>query len=496
MGVDTDAAASVAAEPAHPRLRSDVVALFAVLWAAATLFHLWGPSGAAFGVTSEEPRTLPVLQALSGAVAIAVLLRPRSIARLAVLAVLGPVTLWFEAPFLGSHWVLAGIVDVAFLLALLSGRGAGLAGRSPRRVEAVFVPVARWVLVGFYFFAAFAKLNHAFFTPEVSCGTFYLDELAGSLGVSLHSTTAGGWSHLVPWGVAGTELSIPILLSIRRTRHAGVVLGLVFHSIIALDQTHLFSDFSSVLAALFVLFLPAGFASDVVAHYRSLRVGAREALQAAVVIGCALVLGLQWYGRTATVQRLFFDGRAWAWVLLDVTVLALVARFLLRPHPPAIERPLSFGRNGVPRWMAVVPILVLLTGLSPYLELRTAYAFNMYSNLQTADGESNHFFVRRTLPVTDHQSDLVRIVVTDDPGLRPYIGNFDLPFLQLRDYLSRHPDASLTYLRDGSTRSVARAADDPQLVEPVPSWQAKLFAFRSLDQQVPARCQPSFLPAL
>lgn len=465
------------------------MAVFAVLWAAATLFHVWGPSGVAFGVTSGDPTTLAVLQAISGAAAVAVLLWPRSIALLAGLAALGPLTAWFEAPILGSHWVLAGIVDVALLLALF-------AGRSARRLESVFVPAARCALIGFYFFAAFAKLNHAFFTPEVSCGTFYLDELAGSLGISLHSTTAGGWSHLVPFGVAATEMSIPILLSIRRTRYAGVVVGIMFHSLIALDQTHLFSDFSSVLVALFVLFLPSAFASDVMALYRGLRPALREKVQAAAVIGCGLVLALQWYGRTATVQRLFFDGRTWAWLLLDAAVLGLVARFLARPHPRAIERPLSFRRNQVPRWMAIVPLLVLVNGLSPYLELRTAYAFNMYSNLQTADGDSNHFLVTRTLPLTDFQSDLVRIVSTDDLGLQPYIGNFDLPFLQLQDYLSRHRDVSLTYVRGGVERSVRRAADDPVLVEPVPSWKAKLFAFRSLDQEDPARCQPSFLPAL
>ena len=490
MGVDTDAAPPVVAEPAHPRVRSDVLAVFAVLWAAANLFHVWGPSGAAFGVISRHPTTLAVVQALLGAASVAVLLRPRSIARLAVLAALGPAALWFEAPVLGSHWVLACLVDAALLLALLAGRSAD-------RLTATFVPVARWVLVGFYCFAAFAKLNHAFFTPSVSCGTFYLDELAGSLGISLHSTTAGGWSHLVPFAVAATEMSIPILLSMRRTRHAGVVVGLVFHSLIALDQTHLFSDFSSVLVALFVLFLPEAFASDVVALYRGLRSEVRERLQAAVVVGTGLLLALQWYGRNANVQRLFFDGRTWAWLLFDATLVALVARFLVRPHPSAIERPLSFARNGVPRWMAIVPLLVVLNGLSPYVELRTAYAFNMYSNLQTADGESNHLLVTHTVPLTDFESDIVRITASSDPGLRQYVsGRLDLPFLQLRDYLSRHHDVSLTYVRGGVERSVARAADDPALIEPVPSWESKLFAFRSLDQTEPARCQPGFLPAL
>ena len=142
--------------------------------------------------------------------------------------------------------------------------------------------------------------------------------------------------------------------------------------------------------------------------------------------------------------------------------------------------------------MAIVPLLVLLNGLSPYLELRTAYAFNMYSNLQTANGDSNHFLVTRTLPLTDFESDLVRITATDDPGLHLYIGQFDIPFLQLRDYLSRHPTASLTYVRGGASHTVTRASDDPALVEPVPSWESKLFAFRSIDQTPPADCQPSF----
>ena len=144
-----------------------------------------------------------------------------------------------------------------------------------------------------------------------------------------------------------------------------------------------------------------------------------------------------------------------------------------------------------------MPVLVLLTGLSPFLELRTAYAFNMYSNLRTADGDSNHFLVTRTLPLTDFQSDLVRISESSDRSLQLYADSrFALPFLQLRDYLSRHRDASLTYTRKGIEHHVDRAADDPELVRSVPSWESKLFAFRSLDDAGPTRCQPAFLAAL
>jgi hypothetical protein len=374
--------------------------------------------------------------------------------------------------------VVAALVDIGFLVALV-------AVRSGRDIERTFFPLARWVLIGFYSFAAFAKLNHAFFTPEVSCGTFYFDELAGSLGFTVHSQAGGGWTHLVPFAVAATECSIPILLLVRRTRVIGVVVGLLFHGMIALDQTHLFSDFSSVLLALFLLFLPLAFADEVVDAYESIRL-----LVAGV--GAALLV-LLWYGKGANVGRVFTDGIGWAWVVYWVAVLVALARFVRRDGFTGVAEPLRLERA----WLALVPVLVIVNGLAPYLELRTAYAFNMYSNLQTVDGDTNHLLVTRTLPLTDYQADLVRIVSSSDPNLAAYAAQrYDLSFLQLRDYLSRHDDVSITYVRSGVEHAIARASDDPALVEPVPSWRSKFFAYRSVDQTEPARCQPSFLPAL
>jgi hypothetical protein len=458
------------------------------MWAAANLFHVWGRYGRAINVLSNWS-TVVALQALIGVVAIVVLLRPRALTPLLVLCTLGPLTTWFEAPLLGSHWVVAMFVDLALILAVV-------VTREPGRLEGLFLPLARWVLIIFYVFAGFAKLNHAFFTPAVSCGTYFLDELAQSLHIGVHSQSGGWWTNLVPFAVAGTELSIPILLLVRRTRHTGVMVALLFHSLIAFDQTHQFSDFSSVLAPLFVLFLPRTFASDVVGQARQLASVNRERIRAFVILGAALLLVAQFYGRGDGVARLFLDGRGFAWAIYDVALLALVIAYLLGEPRKALEHPLALRRDNAPPWLAVLPALVLFTGLSPYLELRTAYAFNMYSNLETVDGRSNHLIVTRTLPLTDVQSDLVHIVATDDLGLQEYVNEFDIPFLQLRDYLSRHSGASLTYVRHGEQHHVARASDDPALVEPVPSWEQKLFAFRSIDQHQPNRCQPGFLPAL
>src|SRR4051812_13150147 len=229
MGVDTDTAAAVAAPEATRSRHSDVMTLFAITWAAATLFHIWVRSGRITDIASNWT-TLSALQMLAGAIAIVVLIRPRSRGPLLALAAIGPVIAWFEAPVLGSHWLVAAFVDVALLLSYAAAR-RGIA------FERIFTTLARWVLIVFYSFAAFAKLNHGFFTPNVSCATYYLDELANSLHLSVHSQTAGGWSHLVPFAIVGIELSVPVLLFLRRTRHFGVIVGLVFHGFVSIDQT-------------------------------------------------------------------------------------------------------------------------------------------------------------------------------------------------------------------------------------------------------------------
>ena len=100
--------------------------------------------------------------------------------------------------------------------------------------------------------------------------------------------------------------------------------------------------------------------------------------------------------------------------------------------------------------------------------------------------------VRRTLPLTDFQSDRVTIVSSSDPGLAMYAEQgWDLPFLQMQAYLTNHPDASVSFMRAGVRTDLARGTFD----DSVPSWEQKLFAFRALDQHDSPRCQPNFLPA-
>jgi len=464
---------------------SDDTALFAVLWAFVTLFHLWVNPWSR-GVF-RQLTLLGMSHVLLAVLAFAVLLRPRSLRSMAVLALTGIGVVWLEAPILGNHWLLAGIVDLAFLGALLKvSRQRSADGP---QFSVIFTAMARAVLIAFYVFAALAKLNHGFVNARVSCATFFGDELLRSL----HLGQVQGGTRLasvLPWAVIAIELAIPVLLAVRRTRVIGVVLGLGYHSLIGLDLTHAFSDFSSVLTPLFILFLPATFASDVVRFVQErakLVVRARNVL----MVASATTLVSMWIGGNGRARRVLVGGRQLMWLIFDALVLLVVGAWCIRTRVSVEPR-----QRLRPAWLALIPALVVVNGLTPYLELKTSYGWNMYANLETVDGQSNHLFLPGTLRLTDIQHDLVRILETNDEGLKAYVREgYDIPFLQLRAYLSNHARVSLVYERGGSTRRADPVASDPALVRPVGSGTQKLLAFRAVDRSRPVRCQPTFLPA-
>jgi hypothetical protein len=463
------------------------LALFSVMWALAAVWHLLGNTQVGSGWA----------QGLLAVGAGLVLWRPGAVTPLALLALGGIATVWGEAPVIGNHWVLAGFVDLAILMAVATA-ALRRRWRSRDDLAARLFPVARLCLLGFYGFAAFAKLNTAFFDRTASCAVHFFRESTDSIGVSALQLDGAAWLEwVVIVGTAGVELAIPVLLVVRRTRHLGVVVGLVFHGLLAIDQTHQFFDFSSVLAALFVLFLPRSAGTWVAERIGSVR--ARLALVDArlpqlVHAGLAIVPAA---AGLAVATELVDAATAldlgwWAWQVTALGMVVLTLRYLDQ-RPPA---PVSRSLRPHHALFLLVPLLVIGNGLTPYLEVKTGYGWNMYSNLRTVDGDSNHLIIRRTFPVTSEQSDLVRIVDTDDPALLGYeLRGYALTWGQLRWYLADHPDVRITYRRGNELVALHRASDRPELVEPGPEWREKLLLFRPVDLSSPERCVPAFGPA-
>lgn len=467
-------------------VQADALALFSVLWALAATWHLLG-----------NPRGAPAwAQALLSLGIGLTLLRPGAVVPLGVLAVGGLVTVWEEAPLLGNHWLLAGFVNLSILAAL----GVGVARRRPfdrtDMANRVF-PAARGTLLSFYAFAAFAKLNEGFFDRSVSCAVYFYRESTESLGLAGLQLGGAAWlEHAVIYGTVLIELAVPVLLVLPRTRRLGVLVAITFHALLALDRAHQFFDFSAVLLALFVLFLPPSAGSWVAERVGSVR--ARLALRGERLperIHLALAGAVTTLAVLVTVDALGPQGGRsigwWPWQAVALTSIVATARYLRQERTPAVVRLRPH------HWaFAVVPLLVVLNGLTPYLELKTGYGWNMYANLRTVGGETNHLIVPRTLPLADDQDDLVEILDTSSAGLARYAASdYALTWGQLRTYLADRPNVRITYRRGGEVVRLDRAKDDPELVTPLPSWREKLQLFRAVDLTEPERCLPTWGPA-
>jgi len=469
-------------ERAHGRATgADRLALFAVMWALASLWHLLG-----------DPDGAPAWAEAALAVAVGLVLwRPGPVLPLALLSVAGLVVAWEEAPTLGDEWLLATFVNLAIVVSVAVALARRRFADRADLAERVF-PAARVCLLGAYAFAAFAKLNSAFFDRESSCAVFLYRETTDSIGLDGLQLGGTAWmERLVILGVVGIQLAIPVLLLIRRTRAAGVVLGLVFHAVVALNNSQHHVDDSAIFFALLVLFLPPS-----TGHWMSERVGSIRARlylrgpRLPYLIGPLLAVVPAGVGLLVAIDALSGDAAMdvgwWVWQLLAIATVGVTARLLRQAPGSSAVRLLPYH----PLY-ALVPLLVVVNGLAPYLELKTADAWNGYSNLATVDGDTNHLLLPRTVPVTDEQADLVHILDTNDPVLSVYrTKHLAMTWDELRDRLSDRPDASITYRRGPRLVALEHASDNPELVAPRSLWREKLVPFRPVDLADPAPCEP------
>jgi hypothetical protein len=419
-----------------------------------------------------------------------VLLVPGRAEGLLFLSAAGLWAFWTEAPEVSNHWTISALVNLAILLAT----AGALVRRRPGDVDRYLFPAARWSLLGFYSFAAFAKLNADFFDPAVSCATFFVERSTRSLGLGglgLHEATGVRWA--VIFGTAIVEASVPLLLLVRRTRPYGVLVALVFHALLALDLDLQFTNFSSMLTALFLLFLPPTFATGLVgavtrrwdaAHARFAIDPQRTGRVVAILVGVVAAGGELVVFDTRAVYRLAYL----VWQPFVAVLVVAVAVHLRRGRRTGSVPVQPIGRPVA--WMALVPLVVVAYGLTPYLEVKTASSWNMYANLRTAGGDSNHFIVRATWPLTHQQTSPITILETDHPGLQKWADDeYAFAPQTLAYYLQQRPSTAITYERDGRVVTLARASDDPALIDPGSEVRRKLQFFTQIDRSGAQRCK-------
>lgn len=471
-------------------VRLQRVRIFAWFWALAAIFHLYGT----FTVSRARYHLdgLALVDLAIGVAAVIVLLRPRITMALIALTVLCPISVWLGAPRLGNHWLLVAVIDLGLACSVVPVLWS-VSHRLLDRLHDDGLPVARVMFVVFYAFAAISKLNSSFLDPTVSCSNLFFGELLTSAGVrSIDPTSGSGWTHLIPIVTVVIEVSTAIMLCFGRTRLIAAVMLIAFHGMIAFDTSHQFADFTAVVAAMALLMLPDG------AFAWFGRISAGRLLlpvrlwRLAVVAAVMVLLGTQVLDVADRRPRLFDLARNLLWWGVWLSLLVAVGAWILATRARRSDVAMLPEHRSLLAW----PVLVALIGVAPYLGLRTATSWNMYSNLRAVGGSSNSYLLPVTADLNGAQSDAVRILSSTDPGLAQYVDTaFVIPWVNLRDHTSTSPDASITFERDGRIITVEHTRADPELSREVPWWNTKIFAFRSFVPTGPSHCQNSMLSA-
>jgi hypothetical protein len=280
--------------------------------------------------------------------------------------------------------------------------------------------------LGIYGAAAVSKLNAGFFDATLSCAVDLTIKSLRPFGdEAAVAEWLPGWARwLLPPLVAGIELSVPLLLAFRRTRHAGIVVAVAFHLALSVSPTAVGLAFSALLFAALVPFLSDEAADSIVSRWMRqaerrneirLRYVSPEGDRwvTAATGGVAGAVGL-----LAVKGRIFDVDYVW-WVVMAPLVtfmgVVLVRAILSEKGSDRVDEPISpndtTARIGAFSLaiMALVFAVALAAASSPFLGAGTTPAFTMYSNLRTEQMDSNHFVLPRVGPF-DIQDDLVIIL--------------------------------------------------------------------------------------
>ncbi len=482
---------------------SSAFSIFCLLWAIAALLHIiWDTvllHNAPF--TTVGPLSEIVL-ALSAA---AVIHRPSSVRRLLILAVVQVLQVGYQLPYTPNHWLLTGCVNLTILCAALGLKARAWA--SPLRsaeLYRTFAPSVRLTVIIFYFFTFFHKLNADFLDPSSSCAVTFIGHITDFFSLPSLPTLAS----LAIFVTLGVEGLLPIGLALPRLRLPAVLLGAGFHFLLALDIVKMFYNFSSVMVALLWVFVPPAAAASLARVHRCLpRIVRGTPVWRSVVrlffnrfhflAGYVLTLGLCWSQPDLSLG-LNIVGFSLLWLALAGTLFVAVGyawKAVRRSerkedtHPgPRIKY--GAGSAGHPSLLLLIPLLVLLNGLGPYLGLKLRSAWQMYSNLSVDDAGSNHLLIPRSLDIGGFLADSVVIVSTSDRLLdAQYVQTgARMPYFALHTYLAEHPEVELAYIRAGQYREIARVGDSPEFSTRPHPLLRKVLTFRPLGEQAGKIC--------
>ncbi len=385
--------------------------VFNRIWCISTLFHL-----ASFSYWSAN---VPIAYFITLVSCLLHLLIPSG-NRFFYCGLAGSVLLvWLQIPNTPNHIFFEWFLNVMFAFVLLSGtfnfnQREGLHsyffGKS--------LTATRWSLIFLYFFVVLHKLNYDFYDPYSSCGAVLFEEIfqrSGIFRVSLlrdfYYNHELFFKFFSIWLTIVAELVIPIMLIIRKWRNAGLVFGILFHLLLSLHGHNGIFSFSAMLFTIFIFFW-----NDTTVNFFYEKWNYHVIMiKTLIVISVGLTLAVYiMFSYTIYVLATLL-----IWYLYAVVYMVL---FLQAISGNYADTYFSIGGKYVTGIAWIIPFLIFLNGISPYLGLKTEACFSMFSNLRTEGNISNHQFIPVSWQIFNYQKELVSIKNTNYERLK----NLDL----------------------------------------------------------------------
>lgn len=383
---------------------------------------------------------------------------------------------WQQMPTLSNHTILQNF----FLLSVFIGFIITWSRGENRSDFIDYVkPCGRVLLLTMYFFGVFHKLNTDFLDPSVSCAVV----LWQAMPYGLNEFDSLWMRYITIYGALLVETAIFIMLLIGKLRPLGILLGVIFHSMLALSNYAFYAPFSMLTIVLHLFFL-----SDAEAH-RICHSATFNRFIAKLRSPLGAIVTLIWFGAIYALAHVEqYSSASTLWLFLVAFLLYLLitnANFKFSEDQKFKLISKSWLINGI-------SILFIFNCLSPYFGLKSAQALNMFANLRLENGISNHIVLNKAPSPFGYLKDVVYITESSGSGYFQYIINENLyiTYYDLLNKLERSPLAMVSYLRNGQQHTFQSSATLQNEIEQFlhPRWFRKWLNFTPVDLQSPKQC--------
>lgn len=463
----------------------DGLTAFTPFWAMAAIFSI---AGDVYGLIGYKGAVYTALAWAIVLFSLLLFLYPR---RTWILLALVGVSLALYAlrlPVASNNKTITAVMNGAILLS-----GAVLylkAGRGPLDRTALYDQVrvvARALLAIMYFYGIFHKINTDFLDPTVSCAVGLYVPLARPFGLedNLFGRYLAIYATFIIEGIA------IISLYWKRYFAVGFILALVFHYIIPISAYSWYMDFSSLVFALYVLSIPTpasemlyGISLNVANTLRENfgRIGTLLPGLALLLLAAAIVMLVTLVFPERSFDMVVHSVWILVWAVAGGAAMVVLTYVALRNMPCG-----NVTAPSPPAWVYVVPGLFFLSCWSPYVGLKTESSINMFSNLHTEAGQTNHLLFSKPPYLFNYQNEVVKVVdSSEEQWVREsQAGNYHV-LHDLKLWLRWKPDAWVSYVKDGVTVTRATAAS---LADEMPNiLERKLLIFKLVDFSRPKVC--------